>query len=979
MKQFLRLITLAAILILSSCSDKAETSETDNLFKFKDHISYNTFGIKSIATHIEVGLVHPAENFEINQEIPSEYFKISPKTQGSLTLSNGRNLIFQPSEYLKPDTEYTVTVLLHKLFEDIDKEFKTYTFRFKTITPNFKIDLGNLQSYSKEWQYLTGSLSSSDILDVGKAKEILEVTQNKNDISLVWDVEEGEGKFFNFRIDSIRREVDDSKIEIAWNGDPIGSDFKGSNTFAIPGQNNFKVVDLKSNFAPQSALTINFSDPIRENQNFSGLVTVEKAEDLRFEVDGNVLYVYPTNRIIGNVRVTLFNGLKNSSGFNLKKEFSELVSFEQLKPELQLISKGVILPNSNSTPLYFKAVNISAVDVRIIQVYEDNMLQYLQESNLNDNGTYNLRRVGRRIAKKTIDLKDKSIDEDGLWKAYGLNLSEYFDTQPGALYRVELSFKQEYTTYDCDVNTSEETEEDYYEEDYYYEESTNDLTSNEDELEERYWDNEIYNYRNYNYNWRERDNPCHKAYYNENRVVSTNILGSDLGFIVKKGNNRSYHFATTNLLTTQPQPGVKINLYNFQQQLIGSTMTDAEGLSIFDSEKSVAFAVAQKGSNYAYAKLEDGNALSLSKFDVSGKSLQKGLKGFIYTERGVYRPGDSIHLTFAFNDNANPLPKNHPVKLEVADARGKLVQRTVLNNSINGFYYFPIATNREAPTGNWSANISVGGASFSKGLKVATIKPNRLKLKLNFKDEILDASKPVEGNAEVTWLHGAPARNLKIEMDATLRTTSTAFKDYIGYKFTDPVRTFSEVEIPVLNTTLSSEGSTNFSKNLEISGKAPGMLRATFLTKVFEGGGDFSIDVFSKNLAPFSHFVGLRSPKPHSYGSYFTDTNTEFEVATVDAQGKAAANRDLEIEVFRIEWRWWWNRGSDNLSRYENATVHKPFKTFTVKSNSKGQGKFTINVPKNDGGRYLIRVKDKLSGHATGRITYFYRNWWNRP
>ncbi|NND63369.1 MAG: hypothetical protein HKN48_09265, partial [Flavobacteriaceae bacterium] len=222
-------------------------------------------------------------------------------------------------------------------------------------------------------------------------------------------------------------------------------------------------------------------------------------------------------------------------------------------------------------------------------------------------------------------------------------------------------------------------------------------------------------------------------------------------------------------------------------------------------------------------------------------------------------------------------------------------------------------------------------------------------------------------------------RNLKIEMDATLRTTSTAFKDYIGYKFTDPVRTFSEVEIPVLNTTLSSEGSTNFSKNLEISGKAPGMLRATFLTKVFEGGGDFSIDVFSKNLAPFSHFVGLRSPNPHSYGSYFTDTNTEFEVATVNAQGKAAANRELEIEVFRIEWRWWWNRGSDNLSRYENATVHKPFKTFTVKTNSKGQGKFTINVPENDGGRYLIRVKDKASGHATGRITYFYRNWWNRP
>ncbi len=978
MKLLVRLMTLVVFLTLYSCGDKTETSETDNLFKFKDHISYNTYGIKSIASTIEVGLVQPLESFEINQEIPAEYFKISPGTKGTLSIENGRSLIFQPEEYLKPDTEYTVTVLLHKLIEDIEKEFRTYTFRFKTIEPNFKIDLGNLQSYSKEWQYITGTVSTSDLVNMEQIKKLVEATQDKNSLKLKWDIENGEGTFFNFTIDSIQRSIEDSNIEIAWDGNSIGSDFTGSNTYPIPGQNNFKVIDLKSSYAPDSALTINFSDPLRENQNFSGLVTVEKAEDLRFEVDGNVLYVYPTNRIIGKVRVTLFNGLKNNSGFNLKNEFSELISFEQLKPEVQLISKGVILPNSNSTPLYFKAVNLSAVDVRVIQVYESNMLQFLQTSNLNDNSTYNLRRVGRRIAKKTIDLKDKSIGEDGLWKAYGINLSEYFQTEPGALYRVEISFKQEYSDYDCEGITNDSSV-DSYEDEYYYEEDTSNLSANEDELEEQYWDNEIYNYRRYNYNWSERDNPCHVAYYNENRVVSTNVLGSDLGLIVKKGKNRSYHFAATNLLSTQPQPGVKINLYNYQQQLLGTTTTDNEGLSIFDSDKNIAFAVAQKGNNFAYTKLEDGNALSLSKFDVSGKSLQKGLKGFMYTERGVYRPGDSIHLTFAFNDNANPLPEGHPVKLEVTDARGKLVQRTVLNNSVNGFYYFPISTDAEAPTGNWNANVYVGGASFYKSLKVATIKPNRLKLKLNFDDDILDASKPVEGNAEVTWLHGAPARNLKIEMEATLRSAGNAFKNYVGYNFTDPVRSFNEVNIPVLDTKLSSEGTTDFTKNIELSTKAPGMLKATFLTKVFEGGGDFSIDVFSKNLAPYSHFVGLRSPDPHSYGSYYTDQNTEFEVASVDAQGEAAGNRELQVEVFRIEWRWWWNRGRDNLSRYENASVHRPFKKFTVRSNNSGKGSFILNIPEDEGGRYLIRVKDLASGHATGRVTYFYRNWWKRP
>ena len=977
MKQLSRLLILALLAIFSSCNNKKEVSETDNLFAFKEYISSNSYGQRSVASPITIQLSQPLEQFDITQELPSEYVKIHPKTSGKLLIENGRTLVFQPDAPLEPDTEYSVSVLLHKLYEDLPKEYRTYTFGFKTIAPNFKVDLGNLQSYSKEWQYLSGTLETSDVVPIDKAKNLVEALQGKKNLTVKWAQEDGAGQFFNFTIDSIQRQIEDSSITISWNGKSIKSDFKGENTFAIPGQNNFKVLDLKSSYAPQSALSINFSDPLLENQNFAGLVAIENAESLRFEVDGNVLHVYPSNRILGDVRVTLFNGIKNTSNFTLKNEFSELVSFEQLKPAVQLISKGVILPNAENTPIYFKAVNLSKIDVRIIKVYEDNMLQFLQSANLNNSNIYYMKPVGRRIAKKTIDLQDKSIGDDGLWKAYGVNLSEYFKADPGALYRIEFSFKKEYTSYDCNAIADSTTEEDESYDDSFSESYPTD--TDEEELEEQYWDNEIYNYRRYNYNWRQRDNPCHLAYYNEDRVVSTNVLGSDLAMIVKKGNNKSYHFAITNLLTTAPQPNAKINLYNYQQQLLGTATTDNDGMAIFDSDKTVAFAVAQKGSNYAYAKLEDGNALSLSKFDVSGRTLEKGLKGFIYTERGVYRPGDRIHLTFAINDNNNPLPANHPVTLEVTDARGKLVERTVQNQGVNNFYHFPINTDANAPTGNWNALIKVGGATFSKSLKVATIKPNRLKIKLDFKDNILDATKAIEGSAEGLWLHGAPARNLNIEMDATLRATNTAFKQFTGYNFNDPVRSFQEVEIPIIDTQLSESGITNFSKKVDISNKAPGMLQATFLTKIFEGGGDFSLDVFTKNLAPYSHFVGLRAPEPHKYGSYYTDQDTEFDVATVDAQGKANGNRTLDVEVFKIEWRWWWNRGYDNLSRYENARVHRPMQNFTVTTATDGKANFKLNIPENEGGRYLIRVKDKISGHATGQVTYFYRNWWKRP
>lgn len=394
MKKFFRFLVLSCVIILSSCNksdSRKGTADVDNLFKFREYIAYNSYGNNSIADPIRIELAKPLEQFDIAvQEIDSDYIKISPKTEGTLEIENSRTLVFTPSEYLKPDTEYSVTVKLKDLYGEVEKGFSNYTFSFKTITPNFKVDLADLQSYSKEWQYVNGSISSADIISLEKAKELVTVTQSNKTLKLNWEQEEGDAKYFNFTIDSIQRLVDDSEIKIAWNGKSIGADNKGENTFPIPGQNNFTVVDLKSTLSPQALLTINFSDPVRENQNFSGLVSIENANDLRFEVNGNILYVYPAARVVGTVRVTVFDGIKNDSGFGLKKEFSELVSFEQLKPAVRLISNGVILPNAASTPFYFEAVNLSAVDVRVIKVFEDNMLQYLQTANLNDHNTYDL-------------------------------------------------------------------------------------------------------------------------------------------------------------------------------------------------------------------------------------------------------------------------------------------------------------------------------------------------------------------------------------------------------------------------------------------------------------------------------------------------------------------------------------------------------------------------------------------------------------
>lgn len=950
--------------------------EVSSLYRFKDYIQHHTTGLQSVAEPILVELVNPLEQFDLTQELPRDYLKISPNVSGKLFIENGKKLSFVPDEKLDPDTEYIVSLRLDKLYEGLEEELRTFTFGFKTLTPNFKIQTGDLQSYSREWQYLTATLRSSDLINEDEATQLISATQQNHQLKIKFIEPLPSSRSYEFIVDSISRKEEDSELRISWDGEPIKSKTKGETLFPIPGKNNFSILSVRPAMMEGTSLRINFSDPLIEQQNFEGLVRIQERENLRFEVDGSVLLVYPEARITGEVLVEIFEGIASQYGAKLKKSYSELIAFEQIKPGLRAVSKGVILPSSATTPYYFEAVNLSAVEVRIIKIFQDNILQYLQYTNLGDQSTYNLNQVGRRIAKKTIQLESPGLENDGVWKAYGLNLSDYFKADPGAIYRVELSFKKEHIRYDC--SQVEESLQEEEEADYYYDDFESNLSElDEEEREEHYWNNRIYRWRAYSYNWSQRDNPCHAAYYNEDRILSSNILGSNLGLIAKNGSNGSYHFITTNLITTNPEGGVTISLYNYQKQLIAETRTEASGMAALQTKQIPAFAIARKDTNYAYLKLDDGNMLSLSNFDISGKELQKGLKGYIYKDRGVHRPGDTIHLTFALNDLANPLPSGHPVTLEVSDAQGKVVQKTVAQGNTANLYYFPIPTDAAAPTGNWRATIQVGGTKFTELIRVATVKPNRLKIQLDFSDEVIPAGSPLKGTAAVTWLHGAVAKNLNIEMDATIKSTSTGFKNYPDYEFTDPVRTFQETEVSLLKGKLNEAGKAAVSKDLELNKTAPGMLRASIVTKVFEGGGDISLDVFSKDIAPFNFFVGLKSPKTQGYGSYFTDENNRFEVVSVNEAGKPAAQRTLTVNVYQIEWRWWWSRSGDNLSSYENASMHRPYKEIQLTTDASGKGKFDLNIPEEESGRYLIRVIDTKSGHATGKVTYFYRNWWD--
>ncbi|WP_025665823.1 alpha-2-macroglobulin family protein [Aquimarina megaterium] len=945
-----------------SCKKKDDQSiaeaNASELNKYQEYISDVSSGVISVLDNVYVVLQTPVEGWDDNQELPKDILTVSPKVKGKIIAVNNRTISFQPEEGFDEDTAYTFTLDLEELVKDFEDDLdEEFVFTVKTLKQQFSIITDNLQSYSKDWQYIDGTITSSDQMKFDVAKQLITASQKGKKVAVKFSESIDKSRQFSFRIDSIQRYEEDSEVTIKWSGKSFDIDTEGEDVLSIPGKNNFSIISVSVANVDNQYVEINFSDPLKKNQNFNGLVTISGAKNLKYTVQGNVLKVYPKQELKGTLEVTVFEGIKSTDNYKLKNTYTEKVSFQQPNPEIRLLQSGVILPTSDNLKFNFEAINLRAVEVQVVKVFENNVLQFLQNNNLNGSG--DLRSVARPIAKKLINLQENPSLNLSKWNAFAIDLKKLITPDPGAIYRVELNYRKAYSLYKCDGAATDDTPID-------------ELTDNYDEEEESsFWDSSQYYYDDYyDYNWEERENPCSTSYFRDKKI-SANVLASNLGVVVKKGLNNAYMVTVNDIITTSPVSNAKVTFYNYQQQEMGVATTDAEGITGFDADRPAYFAIAQSGKQQTYVKLNDGNALSVSKFDVSGVRLQKGIKGYIYGERGVWRPGDTLFLSFMLNDNANKLPKGHPVKFELRDPYGKVTYQETKTNGINNFYKFVVHTSDEAPTGNWQAKVNVGGANFSKTLKIETIKPNRLKIKTTFDDEVLGVNKNIQGNLEVLWLHGAIAKNLKTDINVRFNPKTTSFKTFPGYVFDDPTRRFGTEEQEVFQGQISNEGKTSFNLRPKLENKAAGMLKASFITKVYENGGDFSTDVISKEFSPYSTYIGVNVPKgDKARGMLLTDTKHNFEVVSVDDKGNPKSAKDLEVFIYKVDWRWWWDTSEDNLSSYNRGSYHNEVFKTKVTTNSNGKANFNFELKYPEWGRYLVRVVDPNGGHATGKIMY---------
>ncbi|MEY3369303.1 MAG: hypothetical protein RI973_2458, partial [Bacteroidota bacterium] len=610
--------------------------------------------------------------------------------------------------------------------------------------------------------------------------------------------------------------------------------------------------------------------------------------------------------------------------------------------------------------LPFEAVNLQAVEVEIFKIYHNNIHAFLQTSELDDPNSYELARVGRVISREMVPLKGLNPEANPAnWTRYALDLSKLFKADPDAIYQVRIGFRREYALVNCpDADAPDALK-------------IPGRTSFLDENGEirSMWD-DYYGIDGFydNFSWEHRSNPCYPAYYNYENFVKSNMLVSDLGITAKGGTDGSWMVAVADLGSTDPVAEVELEFYDYQQQVIQSAKTDRNGMASINLPRKPFLIMARKEKMKGYLKTGDGNSLSLSNFDVKGEASQKGLKGFIYGDRGVWRPGDSLFLHFMLEDKGETLPADYPVVFEVNNPMGQLYYKTVSSRNVNKIYSFPMATSQDAPTGNWTATVRAGSAVFTKTLKIETVKPNRLRIDMDLgREELSVRDGAFRCEVDVNWLNGAVGKGLKVHIEALATSKNTEFSKFPGFEFDDPARDWGlSSPVTLYDGVTDQNGHVSLSIPPISKGEtAPGKLSVSFEAKAFEKGGDFSISTKNFVYSPYLTYVGLRIPEgPGGAKQLELGKDSQLSLAAVDEKGNPQKGRNLKVGLYKVEWRWWWEAGSDYVSHFNSSDHLNAVRSETVTTGADGKASWKVRPA--EWGRYLVRVCDTESGHCTG-------------
>lgn len=451
------------------------------------------------------------------------------------------------------------------------------------------------------------------------------------------------------------------------------------------------------------------------------------------------------------------------------------------------------------------------------------------------------------------------------------------------------------------------------------------------------------------------------------------VVATDIALTSMQGSDGLHVFARS-LSTAAALPGVKIRLISTGQDTLGEQVTDASGSAVFPASLLVGrrantaatlVAYGDKG-NFAFQDLT-GSAFDLSDRGVSGRTPPASFQAFLYSERGIYRPGETINLVALLRDRTGIAVNNQPLKIILRRPNGMEDRSFVLPQAASGGFLQPIKLSATAPRGDWTLEAYVDPTGAPVGqvkVSVQDFVPQQLRVGLSSNQKWAKAGDNITAALDGNFLYGAPAAGLHAQGDLAVKRDDNPVPGAVGYQFgliDDKVDT---IDNPVDLDDADDKGHIDISAALPDLPNTTAPLKAVLSAGLLEPSGRFVGSEIDVPIRAHSVLVGI---KPLFTGGQVQEGEApRFNVETFNDSGQSTALTGLQWTLVEEDPVFDWFQDNGPGWTWHFHTDDQQIGSGTLDSPVGGHLNFVPQgFPQFDWGTYRLIVTDPQSGATT--------------
>ncbi|WP_054652744.1 MG2 domain-containing protein [Salidesulfovibrio brasiliensis] len=400
------------------------------------------------------------------------------------------------------------------------------------------------------------------------------------------------------------------------------------------------------------------------------------------------------------------------------------------------------------------------------------------------------------------------------------------------------------------------------------------------------------------------------------------LMLTDIGLVAKRDENKFTVWAVSNT-TLQPLSGVRLTLVSDKNQTLSRSSTNAAGVGLLripadHSDGSPFMILAEHRSGDFTFLLPSRFSADTTGLDVSGvEASPAGLRAYIYGERDLYRPGETVKAMAVVRKDSLAAPPSIPLTLTQRDPKGRDIRTIRLKTDADGTAAFELPVPDYALTGGHSLTLKAGDTTIGTyDFKVEEFIPDRIKVEVVTEKQQFLPGQTVKAEIKSSYLFGPPASSLPVTVRAQLRTAPFTAKGYEDYAFGDPDRSFEPQEIFSEDGTLSEAGTAKFDIPLPGGLTPPAALEAMLYGRVSETGGRGVTARKRVTIHPYEYYIGIKKLNKNGFES---EQPITFDFICLDPQGKEATHGPLTAKLYRDRYRTVVRKAPSGGFRYESV------------------------------------------------------------